>query len=452
MSKKVTKPGHQNPAPAPASVQLKIVEQPIDALRLYANNARTHDEPQIRAIAQSIARFGFVNPVIVDGSNRLIAGHGRYQAAKTLGLRIVPTIRLDHMTKAEKHAYIIADNQLAARAGWDRGKLAIEFAEIAQLDPDFDMTLTGFDLPQIELTLDVAAGLSRADEGSVALPPMTGPATCRMGDRWQLGDHALVCGDATQWAGYKLLMGSERAQIVFTDVPYNVPMAGHATGMGKTRHREFVQASGEMTDAEFALFLANSLGAMARASTNGSLHYVCIDWRGLSLLINATAGIFAELKNICVWVKRSPGMGSLYRSQHEFVVVFKNGTRAHRNNIELGRHGRSRSNVWNYLSETRAEDLKMHPTVKPVDMVADAIMDATDRGEIVLDGFGGSGTTLLAAEKTGRVARLIELDPLYCDLIIRRFEAQTGIAAVHSATGASFRDLMEQRAGKAEHD
>ena len=231
--------------------------------------------------------------------------------------------------------------------------------------------------------------------------------------------------------------------MVFTDPPYNVPIDGHVSGLGSVKHREFAMASGEMSETEFTKFLTDVLGNLAKFSADGAIHYVCMDWAHLRELLNAGHAVYDELKNICVWAKTNGGMGSLYRSQHEMVAVFKSGTAPHINNVELGRHGRYRTNVWTYagmntFGAERDEALAMHPTVKPVALVEDAVLDCSDRNGVVVDAFLGSGTTLIAAESAGRRCFGLELDPEYVDLIIRRWQKMTGESAVHAESGLSF--------------
>ena len=424
----------------------------ISALRPYARNARTHSRKQIKKIAASIDRFGFVNPVLVDQGNRIIAGHGRVAAAKLLGWPEVPVLRIEHLDESEKRAYILADNRLAEEAGWDEEILAIELQGLLEID--FSIELTGFDMVEIDTVLDDAAkaaesGPDAADE----IPPMSPDATpvTRPGDLFALGSHRLFCGDATQESSYATLLGGARASIIFTDPPYNVPIDGHVSGLGKHRHREFAMASGEMTSEQFTDFLETVFDHLARYSTDGSIHYICMDWRHMPEVLAAGESCYAELKNLCVWVKVNGGMGTFYRSRHELVFAFKNGTGTHINNFELGQGGRYRTNVWEYagansFGHERDAELAMHPTVKPVAMVADALRDCSKRKQIVLDPFGGSGTTLIAAQKTGRRAYLIELDPLYCDTIVRRWEAFTGKKARHVGEDFSFAALAERRA------
>jgi DNA modification methylase len=432
----------------------RVVEarSPSD-LRPYSRNARTHSRKQVRQIADSIERFGFTNPVLISDDGEIIAGHGRVEAAKLLGLKTVPTLRLSHLSPDEQRAYVLADNKLALNAGWDQDILAIELQ--ALIDLDFDVTLTGFSLAEVDFTLDAARERDPEAPPGVEdeIPAITAEAVTRMGDVWVLGRHRLICGDAREAADYVRLLGDERVDLVFTDPPYNVPVDGHVCGSGRIRHREFAMGVGEMSQDAFTGFLADALKPMAASCRDGAIAFVCMDWRHMTELLNAGTQVFSELKNLCVWNKTNGGMGTFYRSKHELVFVYKIGTSRHTNTFGLGDTGRYRTNVWDYagissMGSTRVEDLAMHPTVKPVAMVADAIRDCSKRGDIVLDGFGGSGTTLIAAEICGRAARLIEFDPHYCDVIIRRFERLTGKQAVLQDTGAVFDDLAPERLGE----
>lgn len=429
---------------------LSIVYQALADLKPRAANPRTHSKKQVAQIANAIRRFGFTNPVLVDDANGIIAGHGRVEAAKTVGLDQVPTVRLSAMSEAEVRAYVIADNRLAENAGWDRTLLGLELQYLTDLEIDFDVTVTGFDLPEIDLLIGELSVSADSDDPADAVFEVTaGPAISRPGDIWQIGSHRLICGDSTQLEIYQQLLGTARAQMVFTDPPYNVPIAGHVGGLGAIQHREFAMASGEMSQAEFTAFLQSVFGHLATFSVDGAIHFQCMDWRHIPEILAAGTAAYADLKNICVWAKNNGGMGSLYRSQHEFVFVFKSGTAPHINNIELGKHGRYRTNVWNYagvnsFGEDRG-DLSLHPTVKPVAMVADAIRDCSHRRGIVLDAFLGSGTTLIAAEKTGRRGYGIEIDPAYCDVAIRRLRAVCGLEAILEGNYQSFGDVEDAR-------
>lgn len=425
---------------------------PIESLQLRRNNPRTHSPRQIRQIADSIEEFGFTNPILIDSRGIVIAGHGRLRAAKTLGLKIVPTLCLDHLTPDQARAYVIADNRLAENAGWDRDLLAIELQELSASDLDFDLEVTGFETPELDLLITGDLQGEEPDDADDlrGLLDQDGPVVTRPGDLWAIGPHRLLCADALDAESYKRLLGDARAQTVFVDPPYNVRIDGHVSGLGQNRHAEFSMASGEMSKVEFTTFLETALANHAAFSVDGALHFVCMDWRHSRELLAASDSVYSENKNLCVWVKTNAGMGSLYRSQHEFVHVFKVRTAPHINNVELGRHGRSRSNVWRYagvnsFGAERDEALAMHPTVKPVRMVADAILDCSLRGDCVLDGFAGSGTTLLAAARTGRIGYGIELEPRYVDATIRRLAEHAGLEAVHVESGLTFEEVAASR-------
>ena len=401
---------------------LRVEYRAPDKLKPYPRNARTHSKKQIRQIAESVRQFGFTNPILIDPDGMILAGHGRAEAARLLGLSSVPCVRIDHMSSEQKRAYILADNKLAQNAGWDEEILATELQFLLEAKIDFKIGVIGFETHEIDRLIEGLVPEEPDDPADDTLPevPETGEAVSREGDLWLLGEHRLLCGDATNEQAFRHLMGDERAQMVFTDPPYNVPIDGHVSGLGQTRHREFAMATGEMTSCKFADFLGSVFRHLAKHSTDGSIHFICMDWRHMAELLKAGAAAYSELKNVCVWVKDNGGMGTFYRSRHELVFAFKNGTAPHVNSFELGQHGRYRTNVWHYrgvntFSAGRMEELALHPTVKPVAMIADAIKDVSDRGGIVLDCFGGSGSTLIAAHKTGRRARVIELDPLYVD-------------------------------------
>jgi DNA modification methylase len=432
--------------------KLHIEYRPAAGLKPRPSNPRTHTKKQLEQIAASIRRFGFTNPVLVDDDDGIIAGHGRVAAAKLIGMVEVPTVRLSNMTEAEIRAYVIADNRLAENAGWDRELLAIELEYLMELDLDFDVTITGFEAPEVDLIIGERAIKLAAQSNADEIPAVaTGPAVTRPGDLWLIGQHRLICGDALDAETYARLMEGEKAQMVFTDAPYNVPIAGHVSGLGQVQHREFAMASGEMSADEFTAFLAQVFRHLAAWSVDGSLHYQCMDWRHMAEMLAAGEAAYSEFKNLCVWAKTNGGMGSLYRSQHELVFVFKSGTGAHINNVELGRFGRNRTNVWTYAGVNgfgaHREDLTLHPTVKPVELVADAIRDASHRKGLVLDAFAGSGTTLVAAENTARRARAIEIDPAYCDVIVQRMRTVCGLDAVLEATSQSFCEVEAARRG-----
>jgi DNA modification methylase len=430
---------------------------PPDRLRPWARNARTHSNKQLRQIADSIRTFGFTNPVLIDEDGTILAGHGRVAAARMLGYEAVPCLRIGSMTAAQKRAYVIADNKLALNAGWDEEILAIELQGLLASDLDIDIGVTGFSIPEIDSLIEGLNPEEAGDPTDDALPAVgDGPAVSRPGDLWQLGLHRLVCGDALKIETFEALLGNERTQMVFTDPPYNVPIAGHVGGSGAIRHREFIMASGEMSPEAFTAFLETAFRNLAAFSLDGSIHFVCMDWRHMPEILAAGRTAYAELKNLIVWAKDNGGMGSFYRSRHELIFAFKHGGAPHINSFELGQHGRYRTNVWQYrgvntLRAGRLEELALHPTVKPVAMIADAIKDVSQRGAFVLDCFGGSGSTLIAAEKTGRRARLVEMDPIYVDRILRRWQTHARDDAVLLATGQRFDDLAMERLGPDRH-
>jgi DNA modification methylase len=448
--------------------ELTVTMRPVSELKPYEQNARTHSAKQIHQIAASISTFGFTVPVLIDGEDRIIAGHGRIAAARQIGLEYVPCIAIEDLTEDQKRAYVIADNRIAEQAGWDPDILKVELQHLTSVDLGFDVEVIGFETSEIDIVID---GGEVSDKGlekvlgrsarrkkpdpadAVPEPELEEPTVTSEGDLWLMGGHRLLCGDATEPNAYDRLLAEgafdlEAADLVFTDPPYNVPIAGHVSGLGKVTHREFAMASGEMTQEAFTAFLQSVFGQLVRVSKDGSIHFVCMDWRHMGEVLAASHGVFTELKNLCVWNKDNAGMGSLYRSKHELVFVFKAGTAAHINNVKLGSKGRYRSNVWDYAgvnSFSGRADLEMHPTVKPVGLIADAIRDCSRRGSLVLDPFGGSGSTLLAAERTKRAARLIEIDPHYCDTIIRRWEKHTGGTAVDARSGVSFAEMAERK-------
>lgn len=427
---------------------MQIEHMSVDALKLYVGNARTHSAKQIKQIAQSIERFGFNNPILIDDEGQVIAGHGRLAAAGLLNLQTVPCVRLSHLSEIDKRAYVLSDNRLAEKAGWDKAILAIELRELA--DVGFDIDLTGFEAAEVDCIIEDFEEDSEQPENRIP-ERGEGPPVSRLGDTWRLGKHVLICGDATDPATYRNLLDRERADFIFTDPPYNVRIGGNVSGLGAIKHREFAMASGEMSAEEFTAFLSKTFRLLCYYSKDGSIHQICMDWRHMREILHAGDRYYTELKNLCIWNKTNAGMGSFYRSKHELVFVWKNGSASHTNTFELGQHGRYRTNVWDYEGATsmragRMEELKLHPTVKPVAMVADAIKDCSKRGQIVLDPFCGSGTILIAAEKTGRCARASELDPAYVDVAVRRWEQYTGQKALLYPMQETFEELAEIRA------
>jgi hypothetical protein len=438
-------------SPAAISLPWQIEMFRIGQIKLAERKARTHPRKQIQMLAESIRRFGAINPVIIDAQGRLVAGHARHEAAKLLGLTRIPAIRLSHLSPAELRAYALADNKLAEKAGWDRPLLAIEIEQLSQELPEIglDIGITGFEPFEIDALLGELGGEAR-DPADVVVEPRKGSGVARTGDLFVLGEHRLLVGDARERKDFHRLLKGSTARMAILDPPYNVKVQGHVGGRGRTKHREFMCASGEMTPGKFTHFLRQTLTLCSAHSADGSIHFVFIDWRHVGELITAGKAAYDELKNICVWTKTTPGQGTFYRSQHELVFVFKHGQAPHLNNFELGQHGRTRSNVWHYTGVNtfragRMDELRMHPTVKPVALVADAMRDCSRRGDIVLDAFAGSGTTIMAADQIGRRAFCMEIDPTYVDVAIERWQRFTRRDAVLEATGETFDDLTSGR-------
>lgn len=424
----------------------RIAVCPLTALRPDPRDPRNHPPKKIAKLVDVIGTFGFLMPIQVDATGLIIVGHEWFLAARKIGLAEIPTICLDHLTDTETRIYRLAVTRQAELATWDPDRLRVEIEGLDELE--VDLSMTGFEVPEIEAIL--SPGQSLADNDDEGAEPEAGPPVSRLGDLWLCGAHRLFCGSALEAASYAAVLGKERAAVVFADAPYNLPVQGHVSGKGKARHGEFAMASGEMSVSAFTEFLRTAFGHLVAYSTDGSIHFHFMDWRHMGEMLAASEGLYA-LKNLCVWAKDNGGMGSLYRSRHELCFVFKAGQAPHRNNVELGRHGRNRTNVWEYPGQTsfhrdRTADLAAHPTVKPVALVADALRDVSARGEMVLDPFCGSGTTLLAAERTRRKGRGIELEPVYVDVALRRLERLTGEPARLAATGQSFAEVAALRA------
>jgi DNA modification methylase len=438
----MSKPSRSATASAPPpNLDLRIEHRPIAELRAAGRKTRHHDKRQMAAIKASITQFGFVSPVLIDAAGRILAGNARVEAAKALGMTTVPTVVIDHLTPEEQRAFVLADNRLAELGKWNKEALQLELEELSLLDLDFSLEITGFSLPEIEA---IRFGVGGSDPGDDDLPDLKAEVTSRLGDVWRLGQHRLLVEDATSPEALARLLAGDLARVVFTDPPYNVPIEGHVTSA--KGHGEFVQASGEMSDAQFTAFLIQVMQQIDQSLVDGGLAYVCMDWRHMEHVLSAARTAGLDLLNICVWDKGAAGMGSFYRSQHELVCVLKKGKAAHSNTVKLGTSGRNRSNVWAYegvigFGADKARERAMHPTVKPMALVKDALLDSSKRGDLVLDLFGGSGTTLIAAERSGRRCRMMELDPKYADVIIRRWEAMSGQEAVHEHLGLTFRSV-----------
>jgi len=399
----------------------------VEKLQANPKELRIHKPKKIERLAKSIKTTGIFVPIVVN-NGIIVAGNARFMAAKLLGLNQVPVIEASNLTEKQLRAYAIADNKFTIDAEWNLPVLQIELADFRTIN--FDFELTNFEIPEIDCIIQSATPKEENDAGESAVDELNIEEKVKSGDLWQLGRHKLFCGNSLLAESYKTLMGDTRAAMVLTDPPFNVKIGGHVCGNGKIQHEEFAMASGEMTEAEFIEFLKTFILHLINYSINGSLSYIFMDWRHSFELLSAGKA-YSELKNVICWNKLVGGMGSLYRSQHEFCFVFKNGTERHVNNIQLGKFGRNRTNVWDYKgvrvsNPENKDDLKFHPTCKPVNLLADAILDASNPGDAVLDCFAGSGSTLLACEKTDRICYAMELEPHYCDIVIHRWEAMSG--------------------------
>lgn len=427
---------------------LEIVVLPIETIKPFATNPREHSKKQIDMLKASITRFGFNNPVLLNADYVVIAGHGRLMAAKALGLKHVPTVILAHLSEAEQRALRLADNQIALVSECSLDLLALE-AQVV-LDAGIAPMELGFEIGELDFVIEGAKKEKTQADDPVLEPDRTQPAVSRVGDLWIIGPHNILCSDARGPESFTTLMGDDRADMVLTDMPWNVKVDGHVSGLGKIKHREFPMASGEMDRERFTHFTTTVLQNQADFAKPGALVLEFIDWRSVAMMIGVGETIFDQLMNICVWVKPSGGMGSLYRSRHELVCVFRVKGGKHLNNVQLGKFGRNRTNVWEYAAPngfgSERENLKLHPTAKNVEMLADAILDATNRGGLVLDPFLGSGSTILAAHRVGRVGRGIELDPYYVDLAVRRIAEETGKEAILT-DGRTFDEVAAERLG-----
>ena len=416
-----------------------------EEVKPYQNNPKKHSEKQITQIINSIKEFKFNNPILIDENNVLIAGHGRLLASKHLQIKEIPAIRLTHLTESQKKAYRIADNKLTENGAWDTDLLKIEFEEIQKLNLDLNLDITGFDNQEIDLLFNPPPPADNKLNKIPYIPEKE--IVSKAGDIWQLGSHRIICGDALERITFERLLQDKHAAMVFTDPPYNVKINGHVCGNGAIKHKEFAMASGEMGSNEFTEFLSANFKLLKEFSKNGSLHLICMDWRHVEEISRA-GHVYDEFKNICVWNKTNAGMGSLYRSKHEFIFVYKNGEQKHINNIELGSKGRYRTNVWDYAGVNTFKNtnlLKLHPTVKPVELIWDAILDVSKRGDIVLDSFLGSGSTLIACEKAHRLCYGIELEPLYIDTTIRRWQELTGKEAIRESDEKSYKKILAEQ-------
>lgn len=416
------------------------------SLKPNPNNARTHSGKQLGQIASSIERFGFLVPIIVDDELMIAAGHGRWLAAKKMKLPEVPVIRARFLTEVDRRAFILAENKIAQNAGWDESLLAAELEFL--FEGGCDLEITGFSTADLDFAIVEQKGPEKTE--SVELPDPEADAVTQLGDLWLIGPHRLYCGDARDVASFETLLGDERAALVFADPPYNVPIDGFVSGNGRHRHREFVMGAGEMSPPEFTAFLRSIFRNCVRFSANGSIHYHCMDWRHMRELLDAADGVYEQFKQLVVWAKDNGGQGAFYRNRHELVFVFKAGKAKHTNNFGLGETGRYRTNVVQYAGANtfrkgRNEDLEAHSTVKPTALVADFLLDCSNRDDLVLDPCVGSGTTLIAAHRTRRCGAGIELDPLYVDTALRRLRKVSGIEPVLAGDGRTFTSIAAAR-------
>lgn len=436
-------------ATALAFRNLTIEMLPPGALKRNPQATRKHPQKQLERIAASMKEYGCNMPVAIDNTNMIIAGHARVAAAKIAGFAEIPTVRLSHLTTSQVRAYTIADNKLAEGAAWDDDMLKVVLTELLEVNVDLNFEAVGFE--QVELDLIMLGTDTAADDEPPEAPgALRKVAVTLLGDVWRLGCHMFACADALDPASYALVLGDTKATLVISDAPYNVPVQRHVSGLGRHQHREFAMASGEMTPAEFTTFLCTAFGHLAAHSVDGSLHYLFMDPRHMDEMLAAGGATYKERKNLLVWKKTNASMGSQYRSQHELIFLYKHGRAPHINNIQLGANGRYRTNVLEYAGANtfrvgRDEELERHPTPKPVALIADLIRDSSHINDWVLDCFVGGGTIFVAAEKTHRRAAGIEIDPLYCDLSIERWQALTGQSAVLVSTGQTFAEVAQAR-------
>lgn len=396
------------------------------SLKFPNRRLRRHSMRKLKKLRRSIDEFGFTLPLLVDEQGVVLAGAARLAVALEGGFDLVPVIRIEHLTEAQKRAYMIADNRLAEEAVWDRQLLREELGVL--IDLGFELELTGLDTIEIDTLLsfdDTDPG-----EDNIELPDEDVRPVSRPGDCWHNGDHRLFHGDSTQGASYERVLEGRLAQLIVTDPPFGNAIANNVSGLGRVKHANFIAGSGEQSLPEFGRSLLRpAFRCMAASALPGAIAFVFTDWRALPHMIDAALGVFHEQKNLIVWSKTNAGMGTFYRSAHELILAYKVSPGTHINNFGLS--GRHRTNVWTYpgantFRKGRLEDLAGHPTVKNSKMIADAITDCSKRGGVVLDPFLGSGTTLIACAMTGRIGCGIELDGKYVDLTLRRLSEITG--------------------------
>jgi DNA modification methylase len=408
--------------------QLQISWVAPSSLTLYNRRARRHLKKKLTKLRRAIAEFGWTEPLIIDEIGMVRCGAARLTVAIEDGIDLVPVVRIEHMTEAQKRAYILASNRLAEEAHWDPALVREEFSGLIELG--YDVELTAFDTVEIDMALSFDEGAASEDD-SVELPDEAAKLVSRPGDLWHIAEQRALCGDARDRSAFERLMGDDRAQLVFTDPPYGCAIAGNVSGLGRVRHDDFLMGAGEQSLPEFAqTLLRPAFRNTAAYAQTAAIAFICTDWRALPHMQDAAQGLFAELKNLIVFAKTNAGMGTFYRSAHELILAYKVSAGKHINNFGLGER-RHRSNLWTYAGANtfrkgRLVDLAEHSTVKPKRLVADALLDCSKPGGIVLDPFLGSGTTLVACAMTGRIGRGIEIDPKYMDVILRRVAEATG--------------------------
>ena len=433
------------------NLRIGIVYRPVEEIRSYKRTLRKRSRRWQAAMQASIKRFGLILPILIDQDGEIIGGEGVFEIAKQCGFMEVPTVRIDHLNEVDIRLLRLALNRIAEESSWDTVELSDEWRDLQPIAMDLGYDVSGFTTPEIDSLLHQPPSKEQEDaddhQMEVGEP---GSEVSQVGDLWVLGNHLVLCGSSLEADNLKRLMGGDLARMVLTDHPYNLKIQGNVGGLGKHKHREFVQASGEMDEVQFTQFLTTSIATLAGSCNDGALLYMFMDWRHQWEILSGIRAAGLAMVNMAVWAKTSPALGAFLRSQHELCFIVKKGRAKHTNNIDLGRWGRTRSNVWNYagvnsFGPDRDEQLAMHSTCKNVSMLVDAIRDASDRGEIVLDGFLGSGSTLIAAERTGRICRGLELDPLYVDTILRRWERVTSGPAILHGTGETMAQVAERR-------
>ena len=429
------------------SNSMSVQRVPTDALRPAPTPVRRHPRKQLAKVRKSLEVFGQVTPILVSPDWEIIDHELVWQALKEIGATQVDVIVVADKSPSELKALRLVLNRTALDARWDEQNLRSILEQLVEVD--FDLDLTGFDTPEIDHYLNLDAPQANVEENGSDIPLVEATAISTSGMIWALGDHRVGCGSATNLAFVSRLLNGKTANVCFVDPPYNIPVDGFITGKGRHRHREFVQGAGELSTDEYFTLLRDSLLVLKECCVPTALVYACIDWRHVMEMTVAGRACDMPLYTICVWTKTNGGMGGIYRNAHELVCVFRAGTETPLDNVELGRHGRNRTNVWSYpgmssFGKERDQLLGSHPTVKPVAMIADVFRDVTKRGDIVLDTFLGSGSTLMAAQETGRICCGVELDPLYVDVTIRRWQNATGRDAVLVDTGEAFNDVAQR--------